>query len=93
MDLYRRTKRATCSRSRKEPNRVILCQDCFSTWVLQKALEDDVPRWQKKRGMEISLSDNDHDCLANLRFADDALLFASSKRTASEIVVRIEEKY
>ena len=25
------------------------------------------------------MSDNDHDCLTNLRFADDVLLFASSK--------------
>ena len=45
----------------------------------QKALEDDIPRWQKKKGMGIYLSDNDHDCLTKLRFADDVLLFASSK--------------
>ena len=31
---------------------------------------------------------NDHDCLTNLRFADDVLLFAGSKN-----VVRIQEKY
>ena len=47
--------------------------------VLQKVLEDDIPRWQKKKGMGIYLSDNDHDCLTNTRFADDVLLFASSK--------------
>ena len=47
--------------------------------VLQKALEDDIPRWQKKKGMGIYLSDNDHDCLTNMRFADDVLLFATSK--------------
>ena len=47
--------------------------------VLQKALEDDIPHWQKKKGMGIYLSDNDHDCLTNMRFADDVLLFASSK--------------
>ena len=29
--LYRPTRRATCSRSRKEPNGVILCQACFWT--------------------------------------------------------------
>ena len=50
----------------------------FNT-VLQKALEDDFPRWQKKEGMGIYLSGNDHDCLTNMRFADDVLLFASSK--------------
>ena len=47
--------------------------------VPQKALEDDIQRWQKTKGMGIYLSDNDHDCLTNLRFADDVLLFASSK--------------
>ena len=50
----------------------------FNT-VLQKALEEDIPRWQKKRGMRICLSDNDHDSLTNMRFADDVLLFASSE--------------
>ena len=29
--------------------------------------------------MGVCLSDNDHDCLTNLRFADDVLLLASSK--------------
>ena len=51
----------------------------LSNVVLQKALEDDIPRWQKKKGMEIYLTDNDHDCLTNMRFADDVLLFASYK--------------
>ena len=51
----------------------------FNT-VLQKASEEDIPRWQKKRGTwQYVLSDNDHDCLTNMRFADDVLLFASSK--------------
>ena len=50
----------------------------FNT-VLQTALEEDIPRWQKKRGTGIYLSDNDHDCLTNMRFADDVLLFATSK--------------
>ena len=64
----------------------------FNT-VLQNSLKDDIQRWRKKKGMEIYLSDNDHDCLTNLRFADDVLLFASSKRTAPKRVVRIQEKY
>ena len=34
---------------------------------------------EKKKEMGIYLSDNDHDCLTNLRFADDVLLLASSK--------------
>ena len=29
--------------------------------------------------MEIYLSDHDRDCLTNLRFADDVMLFATSK--------------
>ena len=47
--------------------------------VLQNSLKDDIQRWQKTKRMGIYLSDNDHDCLTNLRFADDVLLFASSK--------------
>ena len=34
---------------------------------------------EKRKGMGIYLSDHDHDCLTNLRFADDVLLFATSK--------------
>ena len=47
--------------------------------VLQNSLIDDIHRWQKKKELGIYLSDNDHGCLTNLRFADDVLLFASSK--------------
>ena len=50
----------------------------FNT-VLQVALKDDLPRRQKKKGMGICVGDGDHDCLMNLRFADDVLLFASTK--------------
>ena len=55
-----------------------LSSQLFNT-VLQYSLKDDILRWQKKEGMGIYLSDNDHDCLTNLRFADDVLLLASSK--------------
>ena len=47
--------------------------------VLQVALKDDLPRWQKKKGRGICSGDGDHDCLTNMRFADDVLLFASTK--------------
>ena len=50
----------------------------FNT-VLQMALKDNLPRWQKKRGLGICLGDNDHDCFTNMRFADGVLLFASSE--------------
>ena len=33
----------------------------------------------KEKGMGIYLSDDDRDCLTNLRFADDVMLFATSK--------------
>ena len=49
----------------------------FNTF-LQMALKDDIDRWQKKRGMGISLRDQAEDSLTNLRFADDVSLFATS---------------
>ena len=64
----------------------------FNT-VLQKALEGHIPRWQKEKCMGIYLSDNDHDCLTNMRFADDVLPSPTSKRTASQNGTRIQEEY
>ena len=40
-------------------------------------LNDDLASWQKK-GMGICLGDSETDCLTNLRFADDVLLFSTS---------------
>ena len=54
--------------------------------VPQKALEDDIQRWQKKKGMGIYLSDSDHDCLTNMRLADDVLLFAPSKEQLQKML-------
>ena len=48
----------------------------FNT-VLQYSLEEDLKRWQEMR-KGIKLSDATEDCLANLRFADDVLLFSTS---------------
>ena len=48
----------------------------FNT-VLQYSLEEDLKRWQEK-GKGIKLSDATEDCLTNLRFADDVLLFSTS---------------
>ena len=50
----------------------------FNT-VLQYALKSVIQRWQEKKGMGIYLSDQERDCLTNLRFADDVMLFATSK--------------
>ena len=63
----------------------------FST-VLQYSLKDEIQRWQKKKGMGIYLSDHDHDCLTNLRFADDVLLFATSKGQIRKIFCLCEFK-
>ena len=49
----------------------------FNT-VLQYALQNVIQRWQKK-GMGIYLSNQERDCLTNLRFADDVMLFATSR--------------
>ena len=50
----------------------------FNT-VLQYSLKEEIKCWQKKKGMGIYLSNHDRDCLTNLRFADDVMLFATSK--------------
>ena len=48
----------------------------FNT-VLQYSLENDLKKWQENE-KGIKLSDNTEDCLTNLRFADDVLLFSTS---------------
>ena len=62
----------------------------FNT-VLQNSLKDVTKRWQKKKGMGIYLSDYDHDCLTNLRFADDVLLFATSKDQLQKMLYDFKE--
>ena len=49
----------------------------FNT-VLQYSLKDETQRWQKKQE-RVCTCDHDHDCLTNLRFADDVMLFATPK--------------
>ena len=44
--------------------------------VLQFALKDDLKSWQEKN-KGTRLSDRKEDCLTNLRFADDVLLFST----------------
>ena len=50
----------------------------FNT-VLQCSLKEEIKCWQKKKGMGVYLSNHDRDCLTNLRFADDVMLFETSK--------------
>ena len=53
---------------------------------LQVALRDDLPRWQKKKGMGICLGDCELDRLTNFRFADDVLLFATTQEQLQKIM-------
>ena len=62
----------------------------FNT-VLQFSLKDDILRWQKKSGMGIYLTDNDHDYLTNLRFADDVLLLASSEEQMRKMLCEFKK--
>ena len=71
---------------------MILCQACSPTLFFQTALKEDIPRWPKKTGMGVCLGDNDHDCLTNVRVADNVLLCASSKRSDSKNAMRISSK-
>ena len=41
--------------------------------------------------MGIYLSDQDHDCLTNLRFDDDVLLFATSKEQLQKMMYEFKE--
>ena len=56
----------------------------FNT-VLQFSLEGDLKRWQEKQ-KGIRLSDKKDDCLTNLRFADDVLLFSTSLEKLREML-------
>ena len=56
----------------------------FNT-VLQFSLESDLKRWQEKQ-KGIRLSDKKEECLTNLRFEDDVLLFSTSLEKLREIV-------
>ena len=62
----------------------------FNT-VLQYALKNVVLKWQRKKGMGIYLSDQDRDCLTNLRFADDVMLFATSKGQMQNMMCEFKE--
>ena len=76
---------------KKGTNQGDLLSSLLFNMVPQKALEDDIPRWQKKKGMGTYLSDNDHDCLTNLRFADDVPLFASSKEQLQKMLCEFKQ--
>ena len=62
----------------------------FNT-VLQYSLNDEIQRWQKKKGMGIYLSDQERDCLTNLRFADDVMLFATSREQIRKMMCEFKD--
>ena len=76
----------TCSSKEKSTKQGDPLSSVLFNTFLQMALEDDIPRWQKKRGMGIRLGISDHDCLANMRFADDVLLFGSTKEQLQKML-------
>ena len=55
------------------------------------ALKDDATRWQKTKCMGICLSDSESDCLTNLRFADDVLLFSTSQVQLQKMMCDFEQ--
>ena len=62
----------------------------FNT-ALQYSLKDEIQRWKKKKGMGIHLGDHDRDCLTNLRFADDVMLFATSKEQIRKMMCEFKK--
>ena len=59
--------------------------------VLQNSSKDEIQRWQKKKGMGIYLCDQERDCLTNLRFADDVMLFATSKEQLRKMMYEFKK--
>ena len=45
----------------------------------------------KEKGMGVYLSDHDRDCLTNLRFADDVMLFATSKEQIRKMMCEFKK--
>ena len=46
---------------------------------------------KEKKGMGIYLSDHDRDCLTNLRFADDVMLFATCKEQIRKMMCEFKK--
>ena len=46
---------------------------------------------KEKKGMGICLSDHDRDCLTNLRFNDDVMLFATSKEQIRKMMCEFKK--
>ena len=59
--------------------------------ALQNSLKEVTKRWQKKKRVRVYVSDHDDDCLTNLRFSDDVLLFATSKGRFQKMMYEFKE--
>ena len=68
-----------------------LCLGCCSTQFYRIHWKKSPSLWQKKKGIGIYLCDHDHDCVTNLRFADDVLLFATSKEQLQKKMYEFKE--
>ena len=89
---YRQTKRAKFSTSKKGSKQGDPMSSLLFNTVLQYSLKDEIQRWQKKKGMGIHLSDHDRHCLTNLRFADDVMLFATSKEQIRKMMYEFKRQ-
>ena len=58
---------------------------------LSSLLFNTVLQHSKEKGKSIYLSDHDHDCLTNLRFADDVVLFATSKEQIRKMLCEFKK--
>ena len=73
---------------KKGLSKEIRCHLFFNT-VLQYSLENNLVKWQENT-KGIWLSDKTEDCLTNLRFADDVLLFSTSLEKLRDMLCAIK---
>ena len=82
--LDRQRKRSISDQKKRTKQGDPLSSLLFNT-VLQYSLESNLTKWQEnKKG--IRLSDKTEDCLTNLRFADDVLLFSTSLKKLRDML-------
>ena len=91
VSLNGQRKRHVWDRERNE-TRGSCVQPTLNT-TLQVALKDDVKRWQTSKCMGVRLGDHESDCLTNLRFADEVLLFSTSLVQLQKIDVLLQAEY
>ena len=76
---------------RKDLSKGIRCPACCSTQCFSIHKRTKYNDGKRKKGMGIYLSDHDRDCLTNLRFADDVMLFATSKEQIRKMMCEFKK--